>query len=91
MGEDDDENQRDYSNAFAADFYGQEADIASLDEKQPAVRVADPMEQFENFQTAEDKLAVASDIPEAKATRHVEARVQAAQRDCCGNETLGHS
>lgn len=61
--EDDDENQRDYTNAFSADFFGQDADDAA-ETKQPVVRVVDPMEEFESFQTADDKIAVTIDIPE---------------------------
>ena len=62
--EEDDENQRDYTNAFVSDFFGQEAEETMMDAKQPMPRVVDPMEELESYQTAEDKLAIAADIPE---------------------------
>ncbi len=62
--EEDDENQRDYNAAFSADFFGQDGDDAAAEVKQAAPRVVDPMEELESYQTPEDKIALAADIPE---------------------------
>jgi len=62
--EEDDENQRDYSAAFSADFFGQDGGDAAAEVKQAAPRVVDPMEELESYQTPEDKIALAADIPE---------------------------
>ena len=62
--EEDDENQRDYSAAFSADFFGQDGGDAAAEVKQAAPRVVDPMEELESYQTPDDKIALAADIPE---------------------------
>ena len=63
--EEDDENQRDYRAAFSADivFPEEEGDALPV-EQQPALRVVDPMDEFESYETAEDKAAIAADVPE---------------------------
>ena len=63
--EEDDENQRDYRAAFSADIvFIEEAGDALPVVQQPALRVVDPMEEFESYRTAEDKAAIAADVPE---------------------------
>ncbi len=62
--EEEDENQRAYMVAFAAESVVQVAEDSVDDVRQPLPRVVDPMEEFESYLTAEDKLAVAADIPE---------------------------
>jgi hypothetical protein len=62
--EEDDENQRDYNAAFSADVFSRDADDDFLEAKPVLPRVVDPMEELESYQTAEDKSALAADIPE---------------------------
>ncbi len=62
--EEDEENQREYNLAFDVEYVDQDVEEEPLEATRAVARVVDPMEEFECYQTSEDKIAIIADIPE---------------------------